>query len=168
LITFYDTFDTSFGLDIITPTKNTLNKDCRTGIDCNISCCNSTNCDKSHNNGSMRTLSELLRDSFRYTIGVVGHRLCNGRDHYLSLHLRNLHGKVAGSSEFPWEGRRSIITTESGYNEYYLMQHELSHNLGINTHCTDRCVMNENDEFMNTWCDNHARMIRNRKDIQPN
>lgn len=66
------------------------------------------------------------------------------------------HGRIGGLASIT--GRDSVVTTAEGHGMSYLIQHELSHNIGANDHNTlDTCVINGDKGF---WCsDCRAKIV---------
>ena len=150
---FSSTFDITFTLSSVN-SSTALNRPRNCSDVCSTFCCGSSNCDSSHSNGGMRILRKMSSNS-TFRIGVVGHVLCYGTG--------GKHARIAGIAEFPGESRRTVITTEVGFTLKYLMQHELSHNLGVRTHCSSQCVMNEDNTYVDKWCTTHSNDIKNNK-----
>ena len=152
---FKSTFGITFTLDYVSSSSALSRPRSCTGV-CSTSCCGSSNCDTAHGNSGRRLLKKMS-STYTFRIGVVGHALCGGDG-------KN-HIGISGVAEFPDESRRAVITTNTVYSLKYLMQHELSHNLGVWTHCSGKseCVMNEDLEYTDKWCTAHSNMIKNNK-----
>ncbi|MCL2036847.1 MAG: hypothetical protein FWG83_05630 [Oscillospiraceae bacterium] len=106
-------------------------------------CGTNSNCNGNHHKGAVRLINTLPSSNSFYTMGVVSHALCVYRDPD--------HFAVGGAA--PRNGRQSLVTNEWEQDPVpYLMQHELSHNLGAFDCSEDRCVMGPTNRGMDTWC----------------
>lgn len=118
---------------------------------CNASCGNNDNCNDIHHKGASRLLNIQPSPLTMYTCRVVGHRMCFYNNN------KNTHSGVLGLGDRL--GRDSIVTHYSGDLEY-LIQHEMTHNLGASH---DECMPGQQcvlDGDMGIWCANCIYAIR--------
>ncbi|MCL1808096.1 MAG: zinc-dependent metalloprotease [Oscillospiraceae bacterium] len=93
--------------------------------------CGST-CNGNHHKNDERLLGRLPNNIPAHTLGVVGHYLCTG-----------YHGQSGGIATGS-SGRSALITNEWPEPLDFLVQHELSHNLGAPDHGGyEICVMRD-------------------------
>jgi hypothetical protein len=106
---------------------------------------------------SAHRIIRILPVTNAYTLRVVGHALCADG--------HRPHGGWAG---LPWGQvpRQTLVTTTWTPSEplNFLIQHELSHNLGASDHLGNaECVMNENRVDFGVWCNTCVTAIFNNK-----
>ncbi|MCL2628946.1 MAG: hypothetical protein FWD44_09685 [Oscillospiraceae bacterium] len=112
-------------------------------------------CNGNHHKSDAR-LNSLLQSTSRHTLRVVGHILC---------YWSGSHEVSVGSADI--KGRNSIVSSYSP-NLTATIQHELTHNLGVNNHCTNtqQCIMKpigHSLRVMNRWCTSCSVIIWNNK-----
>jgi hypothetical protein len=137
----------SFDLNCSTPYPDTI---------CNTDCGADSTCNTNHHKSAHKFL-HMHKSEFYYTWRLVKHKLC----YYDLEESPPEHGPVAGLST--WKGKDSVVSLYESYDEAATLQHELSHNLGVEDHnCTpeQNCVMKHSLRYMNQWCDKHSAMIR--------
>jgi hypothetical protein len=145
----FNNFEIRFNLNG-SPTSATV-------LDGSGSICNLNNCNV-HGTGVAHRRADLLledeKDANIHTLRIVGTRLC-GLD-------RGVRVPVAGFANVL--GRESVATVfPTGFRFSEIIQHELTHNLGVQNHCTNRCIMNGNNIALNTWCSPCATLVRQNK-----
>ncbi|MCL2036361.1 MAG: hypothetical protein FWG83_03110 [Oscillospiraceae bacterium] len=127
--------------------RTTIDEICRVGNNLCGQTCNGVH----HKNGS-RVLG-IDPGFLEYVVRVVGYRMC---------YSSNGHGEIAGLANV--NGRNSVISTlSSGQFFSQVIQHELSHNLGVQGHCDNVCTMNDDSREINTWCSSCSNQIFNNK-----
>jgi hypothetical protein len=140
-------------------------------VACNANCSNKTtnkNCNSSITDGghhkSGERLLNLLKTSSMYTIRVVGHALCSYNNVNEVHYGFGENGFVGGMALRG--GKDSIVTTVSDTPINTLIQHELSHNLGIIDCSTYKCIMNASGEpELNNWCTNCQDVFWNKQAV---
>jgi len=101
-------------------------------------------CGGIHHRSDTRLLYKIP-SSPGHSLGIVGHALCYSTS--------NSHEKSGGIATIPSSGRRALITNSWHESLNFLMQHELSHNLGARDHGGNlNCVMNWSGTYTNVWC----------------
>ena len=111
-------------------------------------------CETTHHRSADRILDDFASD-FYYTCSFVEYAICR----YDSTKTTP-HDDVAGRGNV--EGKNCVVWFYSAHSTDAALQHELSHNLGVEDHdCTPNqpCIM-DNTIFINHWCDNHRTMIK--------
>ncbi|MCL2079842.1 MAG: hypothetical protein FWH17_08395 [Oscillospiraceae bacterium] len=102
-------------------------------------------CTGSHHKNIDRLLAALPNLGSTHSLGVVGHALC-----FVTSSLS--HDQAGGVAYLP-PARRAVVSSVWPEPIEFLIQHELSHNLGTLDHGgSDRCVMRYDDLFFNEWC----------------
>jgi hypothetical protein len=123
------------------------------------------NCNGRHHRSAERLLNSIINQYAHhsvYTMGVVGHALCFWDDGF--------HDPVGGvafrSVPNQFEDRESLVTTSWHEGLAFLMQHELSHNLGAShARCQwtftngVRCSIDGPESDIGVWCANCTRDI---------
>jgi hypothetical protein len=150
-------FRTTFGVDFGHPNKSQLST--LNGASCNpnnltticSSSChgNNNNCNTAHRRGARR-LNAISSSSTIHTVRMVDHAIC--------WWSGSSHSAVYGLGTYL--GRDTILTMRASVSYTLLIQHELSHNLGVDGHCTSRCIMNPNNAALSVWCSSCASKIR--------
>ncbi|MCL2078326.1 MAG: hypothetical protein FWH17_00630 [Oscillospiraceae bacterium] len=102
-------------------------------------------CIGNHHKSFERLLAALPNLGSTHSLGVVGHALC-------STSLLT-HFQAGGAAYMPSGGRRAVVSSEWSEPIEFLIQHELSHNLGALDHGGSvDCVMKSPGVYMNVWC----------------
>ncbi|MDR2590567.1 MAG: hypothetical protein LBC71_06250 [Oscillospiraceae bacterium] len=108
-------------------------------------------CNGVHHKSAERLLGRVPNLGTTHSLGFVGHYLCaqTGAGHI-----------KAGGAAFT-STRRALVTNEWHESLSFLIQHELSHNLGALDHAGNaRCVLRSNATFMSEWCATCSATIR--------
>lgn len=125
-----------------------LNGICNTQLMLLGGCGTVIDCHMIHHRGTGR-LNRVGTMANTYVVRVVGHGLCNKISNTVP------HGDVGGAVNLA-PGFNSIATVApTGYPLRLIIQHELSHNIGVVNHCTTQnCVMNPAPlvSSFNNWC----------------
>ena len=111
-------------------------------------------CSTTHHKSGDRILDTFASD-FYYTCSFVEYNIC----HYDTE--EDEHNPCNGLGNV--SGQNCVVSYFGSRNRVVVLQHELSHNLGVSGHdCTpnQQCVMNSNNPTLDHWCDNHSAMIR--------
>jgi hypothetical protein len=110
-------------------------------------------CATDHHKGTRRLLN-MHRVSNTFSVRVVGHVVCQqyGNDHHIGDGVA-----IAPLTSTSPIGRDSVVNVgrhSTGLTLPAIIQHELTHNLGVANHCIFLCVMNRdfNEIQINQWC----------------
>ncbi|MCL1807871.1 MAG: zinc-dependent metalloprotease [Oscillospiraceae bacterium] len=109
-------------------------------------------CNGNHHKSDSRLLDRLPNNYPAHTLGVVGHYLC---------YQEGLHYQSGGMALGIYE-RNALITNEWPSPLNYLVQHELSHNLGAPDHggLVDCVMRNGNPYVTSVWCPSCSLIIQ--------
>ena len=121
---------------------------------CNASCGSDSTCSTNHHKSADKHLSDFTSE-FYYTWRLVEHVICR-----YDATKSTPHGEILGRGNV--SGKNTIVSYIGSPNRKAILQHELSHNLGVSDHdCTpgQDCIMTSSAQI-NHWCDKHAAMIR--------
>ena len=116
-------------------------------IICDENCGALSSCATLHHHSASKLIL-YSQSSYLYTCRMVAYNIC--------YYSNGSHGRIGGLASIT--GRDSVVTTAEGHGMSYLIQHELSHNIGANDHNTlDTCVINGDKGF---WCsDCRAKIV---------
>lgn len=119
---------------------------------CTSNCGSFSTCATTHHRSGDRLL-DVLAGSGLYTCRFTAYDLCNWED---DAHSRIFGIALRGKKE-------SVVSTAGTEDLYYLIQHELTHNLGTydngdggTCNSNQKCVMKG---YSNYWCDNCLEII---------
>ena len=132
---------------------------CGSGMCICVGSCSTGLFSSGHNRGGR--LLEADRVSSRFTLRIVSHAICHPQ-------TSSGHGEMLGTAWRPNQHnpprRDSTASLRSGVHLAFVIQHELSHNLGAPDHSTGvDCVMDSVRPAINVWCSSCATAIRNNK-----
>lgn len=115
---------------------------------CTQLCGDVTSCNTLHHKSSAR-LNKLLTSNSYFTYRLVGYALC--------MYYNGKHINVVGSGNV--DGKNATTSTIKTSDLAASIQHELTHNLGRGSHCTDNGQLCIYQGDMNYWCDDCAQYI---------
>ncbi len=119
-------------------------------IICDENCGALSSCETLHHHGAKKLNSYSL-DSYLYTCRIIAYNMCYYKD--------GDHTSIGGLStpiqldNGEFVVKDVIVTTAAGHGMSYLIQHELSHNIGTYDHnvSSEYCVMTRTEGY---WCSN--------------